>query len=746
MPTLPPVTVEVVNGDVMLEPSSNSTKYNYRADKGPDVWHTLAPEWDICMSGTEQSPIDIVTSDVVSGVNTPIMMDYAPAPVSAVNKGSTLLLNFPATNTMAIGDRNFTLIQCHLHTTSEHTVNGASFPIEIHFVHADANSNLAVLGVMVQEGAASPVFPDIDRLNQIFPDQNGVVHETEELIQFEGLFPQDRSYYHYFGSLTTPPCAENVMWHVFREPITMSKEQLSVLLMKLNNLADASELGMSNRPVMPLGERTVYLGQNPEGLRTGNTEPPAAGSPAPEKTAGNLVFNLPKEGPTFNYTDLDWADITPEWDICASGQEQSPINIVHSNSVAGQAPQLTFSYTPTPLNIENNGKSLTLKGFDGNTMEIDGTTYDLVNIHMHHNSEHLFNGGAFPLEIHFVHADADGNLAVIGVMVEEGAANTAIPGDLKTFAQVFPGTKYVDYEFPTISVDMTQWLPADKTFYHYMGSLTTPPCSENVKWHVMQNPITMSRDQMSILLSAFKALDTASEFGAITMSKDQMSILLNAFKSLDTASEFGFTHRPAQPINERVVTIGYPPKDAQDGLPTVSTRVSFPFEYFGSPVGLQQQFSNEFIKQVAMVAGVSESAVRIVNLEKGSTIVTAQVTPAFEDIDSVKAKLEDPEAMFSADNGWDTSTFGTASAASTSNDGGSNDNDDDKLSSDQLALVIILCVLIPVLLIANLIACCCLMKNKEEKSSPSKPTMEDAMKAREMHRAGSEKKDAVMEA
>jgi len=692
MPTVP-VSIPLAQavGTVSLEASSGATAYDYRS-LGPDVWHTLAPEWAICRDGTEQSPIDIVTASVVSGVKTDIELNYQPAPVVAINKGSTIQLAFPANNNMTIGSRTFTLLQCHMHTTSEHTIDSGSFPIELHFVHADANGNLAVLGVMVQEGEASPVFPHDSRLEQYFPDEEGVSHTLEEVVHFEALFPTDRTYYHYMGSLTTPPCSENVAWHVFRKPITMSKSQINVLLTKLGQVAAASEKGTSNRPVMPIGARTVYLGQNPAGLP--NPAPSGGGGGTkPAVIDGTVTLDIPKTGPTFNYReDLGpdvWHTLAPEWAICQSGREQSPIDIVDSDAMVGESTTIEFSYTPTPVHILNNGKTLEFKSFAGNSIKIGDTTFNLVNIHLHHNSEHLFNGGAFALEVHFVHADASGNLAVLGSMVEEGAASDAISGDIRTFEQLFPQTTNVEYQFDSaVQIDMSRWLPADKTFYHYMGSLTVPPCSQNVRWHVFQQPITMSRAQMNIVLSAMR--------------------------DLEQASQFGFTHRPVQPLNGRTVTVGYPAAAPVDGSPTVSSRVRFSFEYFSATAAAQAQFVKDFTQQMAMGLGVSEGAVRITNLEKGSTIVTSTVTPSFDRVQEVTSLLADPAALFTTESGWNVANYGAASSAPEGSTA-SSDDDDDELKGDRLAIVIVVCVILPILVIANIIACCYLINRKPEK-------------------------------
>ncbi|PHQ94334.1 MAG: carbonate dehydratase [Pseudoalteromonas sp.] len=136
----------------------------------------------------------------------------------------------------------------------------------------------------------------------------------------------------------------------------------------------------------------------------------------------------------------------------------------------------------------------------GSSLQSEGAEYDLLQFHFHSPSEHTLNGKSFPLEVHFVHKAQDGTLAVVGVMFEEGAENAELAKIWKDMPKAANDVTTSD-----VTVNAGNLLPVDQTVIRYAGSLTTPPCSEGVKWHVMTSPIEVSKEQVEKFLSTVPA-------------------------------------------------------------------------------------------------------------------------------------------------------------------------------------------------------------------------------------------------
>jgi carbonic anhydrase len=189
-----------------------------------------------------------------------------------------------------------------------------------------------------------------------------------------------------------------------------------------------------------------------------------------------------KEGPEH------WGKLHPDYSICGTGMSQSPINIKQSD-VGATKGSLKLHYQPKSNGtVYDTGHFIKVNMAKGNSIEIEGQRYHLLEFHFHTPAEHQMNGKLAPLEMHLVHQDEDYELAVIGVNIYEGDDNPV----LKQIAQRLPELRN-RMKKPPLEVDLKALLPASKTYYHYSGSLTTPPCSENVKWHVMQQHITLSK-------------------------------------------------------------------------------------------------------------------------------------------------------------------------------------------------------------------------------------------------------------
>lgn len=191
------------------------------------------------------------------------------------------------------------------------------------------------------------------------------------------------------------------------------------------------------------------------------------------------------DGPTH------WADLDPTFMLCATGKQQSPIDIVVG--VTPHVDDLKFNYQPSPLDLVNNGHTVQVNYQTGSQLVVRGVSYDLVQFHFHAHSEHRLAGHFAPLEVHLVHRNVTGALAVIGVLIEEGAQNAALDSVFENLPKQSGAKLHLDQSM----FDATELLPEAFESFHYDGSLTTPPCSEGVNWHVLAAPIAASPEQIA---------------------------------------------------------------------------------------------------------------------------------------------------------------------------------------------------------------------------------------------------------
>jgi len=191
-----------------------------------------------------------------------------------------------------------------------------------------------------------------------------------------------------------------------------------------------------------------------------------------------------------------WGDVDAASKVCSVGAQQSPIDI--QNSIKSQLPPLKIGWTKKPDMIVNNGHTIQVNADPGNTLTVGSSKYELLQYHFHHPSEHLIGGKSYAMEVHFVHRETSGNLAVIGVLMSAGKANTAF----SRIAAAMPGK-----EGPAVKMaaaaDLNQMLPAARGYYRYSGSLTTPPCSEVVNWLVLREPIQVARADIDAFAKLF---------------------------------------------------------------------------------------------------------------------------------------------------------------------------------------------------------------------------------------------------
>ncbi|MBI1889276.1 MAG: carbonic anhydrase family protein [Burkholderiales bacterium] len=186
-----------------------------------------------------------------------------------------------------------------------------------------------------------------------------------------------------------------------------------------------------------------------------------------------------------------WGKLNPAWAACETGTRQSPIDI--REGIRVELERISFDYKSTRFNVLDNGHTIQVNMGVGNAITLSGRTYELVQFHFHRPSEERINGKSFPMVAHFVHKDAQNRLAVVALLIDEGANNDVV----QTVWNNLPLEKN-DPLIAQVALDIEKILPARRDYYTYMGSLTTPPCSEGVLWLVMKEPIQMSAAQMAI--------------------------------------------------------------------------------------------------------------------------------------------------------------------------------------------------------------------------------------------------------
>ena len=222
------------------------TPWSYRGENGPARWGELTEKFRLCAEGSAQSPIDITTATISDLA--PIRFDYDDSPIYLVNNGHTIQFNYAKGSSLAVGGERFELIQFHFHSPSEHTLGGRAFPLEAHLVHKADNGKLVAVAVLFEEGDENAL---VARLWEHLPTYDGemrVLHKMK--VNVRSLLPPGRTYFTYRGSLTIPPCTENVTWLVMSAPVAVSRAQVEQFRqIYANNV----------RPVMPLNGRVVKL-------------------------------------------------------------------------------------------------------------------------------------------------------------------------------------------------------------------------------------------------------------------------------------------------------------------------------------------------------------------------------------------------------------------------------------------------------------------------------------------------------
>jgi len=217
----------------------------YAGDGAPHLWGGLKPGYETCAHGKNQSPIDF--SNVMVASLPDITFDYKPSPLEIVNTGNTIQVNYAAGSSISMAGKKYELLHLDFHSPSEHTVGGKAYDMVAHFVHKAEDNQLAVVGVMFK--AHKTVNTAMAKLWLNMPEKAGVTNSAHDLIiDASDLLPETLNYFNYPGSLTVPPCSENVNWIVMAEPNYVAAKQVEQFT-KL--------FPVSVRPVQPLNDRVV---------------------------------------------------------------------------------------------------------------------------------------------------------------------------------------------------------------------------------------------------------------------------------------------------------------------------------------------------------------------------------------------------------------------------------------------------------------------------------------------------------
>ncbi len=187
----------------------------------------------------------------------------------------------------------------------------------------------------------------------------------------------------------------------------------------------------------------------------------------------------------------NWSKINVDWAKCGTGNRQSPIDIRDGMKV--ELEQFSVDYKPSEFSVTDNGHTVQVTLVGGNYITVAGRMYELLQFHFHRPSEERINGKGFEMVVHLVHRDAEGKLAVVAVLLERGKALNV----MQTVWNNLPLEKQ-DTVTPTTLLDPSELLPARREYFTYMGSLTTPPCSEGVLWLVMKQPMQATPAQMAL--------------------------------------------------------------------------------------------------------------------------------------------------------------------------------------------------------------------------------------------------------
>ncbi|GAA3610586.1 carbonic anhydrase family protein [Gibbsiella greigii] len=218
--------------------------WGYEGQEDPAHWGKLSPDFSLCETGKNQSPVDI--QGALKTHHAQLKLAFQPGAQQIINNGHTLQVNVSQGNTLMLDGKTFTMQQFHFHAPSENEIDGKQFPLEAHFVYKADDGALTVLALMFQAGKANPQLAHA--WNQL-PATAGEPARLSTPVDIQAMIPPHANYYRFSGSLTTPPCSEGVSWLVLDKPVSASAEQIDQFRSVMHHA--------NNRPLQPLNGRVI---------------------------------------------------------------------------------------------------------------------------------------------------------------------------------------------------------------------------------------------------------------------------------------------------------------------------------------------------------------------------------------------------------------------------------------------------------------------------------------------------------
>lgn len=301
------------------------------------------------------------------------------------------------------------------------------------------------------------------------------------------------------------------------EPVAAEKESIPSIRPNLKAAAEAARPQAQAQPQAEAAARPERTVERPVARPNPALVLPAAQPPrprppskpaAPKKEGGYMLEFTHSDSAALQHAHIhwgyeglgapeNWAKLDAKNTLCAKGERQSPIDI--RDGIRVDLEPIKFDYRPSRFRIVDNGHTVQVNVGDS-SLSLTGKSYELVQFHFHRPSEERINGQRFDMVVHLVHKADDGQLAVLAVLLERGNEHPLI----QTLWNHLPLEKNLNVEPPSLTINPADLLPEQRSYYTYMGSLTTPPCTEGVLWLVMKNPVGVSDEQIRIFSRLYR--------------------------------------------------------------------------------------------------------------------------------------------------------------------------------------------------------------------------------------------------
>ncbi|KAK1404716.1 Carbonic anhydrase [Heracleum sosnowskyi] len=253
------ISAVIVTAYATIDADEN-IEFSYLGEKGPDKWANLAPTFKACRDGKAQSPINIVQGKTTPGnTNTTFDKSYSSANATLVNNGFNVAVHFEEiAGVMTVDGKNYSFLQMHWHTPSEHQMEGKSSDAELQLVHKAQDGSIAIGVILYNVGNGDTFLARIQgKLKELDGEKCGIdehSHISLGKIGTKQLRTSTRKFYRYNGSITAPPCTENVTWIIFGKTRGISKQQIELLKAPME-----PAFKNNSRPVQPDNGRVVEL-------------------------------------------------------------------------------------------------------------------------------------------------------------------------------------------------------------------------------------------------------------------------------------------------------------------------------------------------------------------------------------------------------------------------------------------------------------------------------------------------------